>query len=211
MNLSELLPFILSAIVLEITPGPNMGYVVLVAVNNGRRAGFSTIIGIALGLSVIGALALFGVAQVFANAPTFYEILRWAGALYLLYLAVDLFFSKVGGEGSDKGTQKNNLAFFRHGLITNLLNPKAAIFFIAALPQFIPLRLANDQSAELSVSLNLLFLYVLIATIIHSILVLAGARLQPFLQNENAQIYTRRIMVLCLALVAVWQFLATAR
>ena len=210
MTFAELLPFILSSFLLELTPGPNMGLVVLIAINNGRKSGFWTIFGIATGLLIIGTLAAFGFARLVETYPQIYEVLRWAGALYLAYLALDLYLTKNSITDEKLGAN-TSFEFFRRGLITNLLNPKAAIFFLIALPQFLPARIAQNPRQELILSLELLAIYVAIATIIHTGLVLLGARLRPFLDYEKLRGRTQKIMAIALLGVAIWQFFGSAR
>lgn len=125
--LPTVLSFAFASLIIELTPGPNMTYLALVAASDGRRAGFATVAGVALGLATIGLAAAFGVAQLVSASPIAYEILRWAGVLFLLYLAWDGW----RGEGDVVAVASNSDGrYFRRGLITNLLNPKAAVFYV---------------------------------------------------------------------------------
>ena len=84
---ASLLSFALTSFLIELTPGPNMTYLAFVAAQDGRRAGFATVAGVTLGLAVIGIVAAFGVAELVQSSRLLYEGLRWAGVVFLLYLA----------------------------------------------------------------------------------------------------------------------------
>jgi threonine/homoserine/homoserine lactone efflux protein len=134
---STLASFLVTALVIELTPGPNMTYLALVSATDGRRAGFMTVAGVTLGLAIIGAIAAFGVAEAIQASDVLYGLLRWAGVLFLLYLAWDGWKSSAvttATEGEGR--------YFARGLITNLLNPKAGVFYVSFLPQFVPQHVA---------------------------------------------------------------------
>lgn len=202
VDTTVLASFALTSLLIELTPGPNMTYLALVAASEGRRAGFATVAGVALGLAIVGAIAAFGVAEIVQASPLLYEGLRWAGVAFLLYLAWEGWtagtdiVSAAGGSGR----------YFGRGLTTNLLNPKAAVFYVAVLPTF----LAADRPA-LSQTLVLTTVYVAVATVVHAgIVVLAGA-LEPLLTDPRRETRARRLLSLLLALVAVWFGWSTAR
>src|SRR5262245_30210344 len=111
-----------------------MTYLALVAARDGRRAGFATVAGVALGLAVVGAVAAFGVAGLVQSSRLLYEGLRWAGVLFLLYLAWEGW---TAGSDVAAGHSGSEGRYFVRGLVTNLLNPKAAVFYVAVLPTFI--------------------------------------------------------------------------
>ncbi|TYR33158.1 LysE family translocator [Mesorhizobium microcysteis] len=203
LALPTLLSFALTATIIELTPGPNMTYLALVSASGGRRIGFATVAGIALGLTIIGLAAAFGVAQLVSASHLAYEILRWAGVLFLLYLAWDGW----RGDGDVVATMGETTTrhFFR-GLVTNLLNPKAAVFYVAVLPTFI-----DASRPLLAQTVTLTLVYVTIATAIHAgIVILAGA-LEPFLTDPRRERIARRILSALLAGVALWFAWSTAR
>ena len=86
-QLNPLLAFALTALIIEITPGPNMTYLAALSLSNGARTGFAAVAGIALGLLTYGVIAAFGLAAVIDNSPLLYGLLRWGGVIYLLWLA----------------------------------------------------------------------------------------------------------------------------
>ncbi|WP_269932571.1 LysE family translocator [Aminobacter sp. HY435] len=200
---STLVSFALTSLIIELTPGPNMTYLALVSAGEGRRAGFATVAGIALGLLVIGLVAALGVTELIQSSQLLYEGLRWAGVLFLLYLAYE------GWRGSGEAVPAGNDAdrrYFTRGLVTNLLNPKAAVFYIAVLPTFIA-----AERPVLSQTLALTAIYVAVATIIHALIVVLSSQLEPLLNNARIEKIARRALSALLAAVAIWFAFSTAR
>jgi threonine/homoserine/homoserine lactone efflux protein len=130
-------PFIAAALALNLAPGPDMTYVAARSLAQGRRAGVISALGIAVGcLFHIGAAA-FGIAVLLRAIPQAYNVVRLAGAGYLIYLGV-LMLRRAGDyESAVPVPPASDLAIFKQGVVTNVLNPKVALFFLAFLPQFI--------------------------------------------------------------------------
>lgn len=138
----ELLLFILAGLVLNVTPGPDMLYVVGRSTAQGTRAGAAAALGIGAGCLVhIGAAAL-GMSAVLATSAAVFTAIKFAGAIYLAYVGITLLF---GARGKDVPGASGRLApapapartIFTQGFLTNVLNPKVALFFLAFVPQFI--------------------------------------------------------------------------
>ncbi len=203
LDLTVIASFALASTLIELTPGPNMAYLALISASEGRRAGFATVAGVALGLGIVGIVAALGVAQIIQASVLLYEGLRWAGVLFLLYLAWDGW--RQGTDVVSAGDRPDGQHFLR-GLVTNLLNPKAAVFYIAVLPTFVnPLKPLTAQTMLLTM------VYVGIATLIHGLIVLLASRLQPFLTDPRRERIARRTLSALLALVALWFGWSTAR
>ncbi|TDH34451.1 LysE family translocator [Pseudohoeflea suaedae] len=200
MSLETLLAFVLASSIIEITPGPNMGYLAVVSLGEGRRAGFLTVLGIALGLATIGTASAMGLAGIVSNSPLAYEFLRWSGVIFMLYLAYDAWRS-----GNEEEVRHSSVAHFRRGLVTNLLNPKAAIFFLTVIPAFLPGEVEN-----LAANLLLVAIYVAVATVIHGGIVLLADSLAPFLTDPQRSLRIRRLLAVLLACVAIWFGFSTA-
>jgi threonine/homoserine/homoserine lactone efflux protein len=198
-----LLSFAIASLLIELTPGPNMTYLALVAAADGRRAGFATVAGIALGLAVVGAIAAVGVAEAIQSSAMLYEALRWAGVLFLLYLAAEGW---LAGTDVVRSAEVRHGQYFVRGLLTNLLNPKAAVFYIAVLPTFI-----EPDRPPLPQTLMLTAIYVAVATLVHALIVVLAGSLEPFLNDPRREKATRRILSVLLAAVAVWFAWKTAR
>ncbi len=203
VSLETILPFALTAFLIELTPGPNMTYLALVAAQDGRRSGFATVAGVALGLAIVGVIAAFGVAQLVQSSDALYEGLRWAGIAFLLYLAWEGWTT---GPEAVTGESRSDARYFLRGLVTNLLNPKAAVFYVAVLPTFI-----DASQPVLQQTITLTFIYVAVATLIHSAIVVLAGTLQPFLSDPRRERIARRVLSGLLACVAIWFGWSTAR
>ena len=196
-----LVSFAATSFVIELTPGPNMTYLALVSAADGRRAGFMTVAGVTLGLAIIGAIAAFGVAEAIQASGLLYGILRWAGVLFLLYLALDGWRSSAVTMVAEREGR-----YFARGLITNLLNPKAGVFYVAVLPTFI----APDLPA-VPQAMMLTAIYVCVGATVHSCIVMLAGTLEPVLNDPRRETIVRRVLSVLLALVALWFAWTTAR
>lgn len=184
--------FVLTAIVAEITPGPNMGYLVALSLARGRRSGMAAVAGVALGLALLGLATAFGFAMVSERFPAIAWFLRWGGVAYLFWLAWDAWRDpppEARGEVS---------LSFRRGLITNLLNPKAVVFYIAVVPLFLTAPAPRDEVLLLTA------VFVVIATTIHAALVLGADAARQFLFHPKRERAIRRGAAVGMALVAMW-------
>lgn len=195
-----LLAFMVTCFVIEITPGPNMGYLAILSLQEGRRSGFAAVAGIAAGLLLVGILAATGLAAVISSSALLYQALRWGGVLYLLYLAWE------GWQKEENAATQNeisglsrDLKYAWRGFLTNVLNPKAAIFYIGILPNFI---IQNDHITQQAYILT--FLYVGVATTIHIVIVCASDAARVFLSNPQRELKVRRILSLLLVVIAAW-------
>ena len=192
--------FAIASLLIELTPGPNMTWLVLVAAEEGRRKAFPAVGGVGLGLAIVGTISAVGVAEIVRSSTLAYEALRWAGIAFLLWLAFDAW---RGGEGEDTGGGRS---YFLRGLFSNMLNPKAFIFYVSVLPTFV------DPAGNLiRETLSLTAIYVVIATAIHAGIVLAAGALQPLLAHPQIERLVRRALAGVLALVAIWFAFTTAR
>lgn len=197
------LSFLLTCVIIELTPGPNMTYLAMVSASEGRKVGFATVAGVALGLSIIGVIAALGVTELIQASPLLYEGLRWGGVIFLLYLAWDGWRSAGEPEEQTPGGLRR---YFTRGLVTNILNPKAGVFYVAVLPTFI--------SADLPIApqaLTLTAIYVGVATVIHTMIVVLAGTLEALLNNTIYERIFRRALSALLALVAVWFAFTTRR
>jgi threonine/homoserine/homoserine lactone efflux protein len=144
-----------AALALNVTPGPDMLYVAGRSIGEGRLAGVVSSLGIAAGtLFHIAALA-FGLSALLAAVPLAYDVVRWAGAAYLIYLGIRALVRPVPLGEITTVAQASLGAVFRQGLVTNVLNPKVALFFLAFLPQFVDP--SRGSAAAQTVLLGLLF------------------------------------------------------
>jgi threonine/homoserine/homoserine lactone efflux protein len=135
-ELHSFLLFLAAGLALNLTPGPDMLYVTARGASEGRAAGIASALGVGAGTLFHIAIVALGLAALLQAVPVAYLALRIAGAIYLIYLGVRAFRS-----GSTLSLQRVEPAplsvVFRQGVITNVLNPKVALFFLAFLPQFV--------------------------------------------------------------------------
>jgi threonine/homoserine/homoserine lactone efflux protein len=199
--------FALTALIIEITPGPNMGYLAVLSLSRGWRAGVAAVTGVAIGHAIYGVAAAFGVAALIDASPLLYEVLRWAGVAYMLWLAWETWSSDAETSPDVAASDSHGHArlAFQRGLITNLLNPKAAVFFITVVPNFV----RPDGSVVLQ-TLMLSGIFVAVATGVHFSIVMLASRLQHFATSERRK-PIRRALALLLAAIAVWLAYSTAR
>jgi threonine/homoserine/homoserine lactone efflux protein len=199
--------FILAATLVELTPGPNMAYLANVALTHGRIAGLATVAGVALGLSIIGVLAALGVGALIDSSTIVYEVMRWLGAAYMIWLAWVAWKQADDDAALDRRSFPGLAALFRRGLVTNVLNPKAAVFYVAMLPQFVRPEL-GQTTAQLSL---LTAAYVAVATVIHAAIVLMADKVRTALAKTGTMRHIRQGLALSLVAVAIWFLVSTAR
>jgi threonine/homoserine/homoserine lactone efflux protein len=183
---STLASFLLTSFLIEMTPGPNMTYLALVSASDGRRAGFATVLGVAIGLAVVGAIAAIGVAELIQASTLLYEMLRWAGVLFLLCLAWDGWKTPSTSSANIRVAKGR---YFLRGLVTNLLNPKAGVFYVAVLPTFI-----DATARPMAQAMMLTATYVGVATFVHFIIVVLAGTLEPILNNPRRESIARRLL-----------------
>lgn len=193
--------FIVTSIVIELTPGPNMTWLAVLGATRGRAAALSAVVGICIGLAFAGLVAGTGLSAILAAFPATFSALRWAGTLYLFYLAYDAW--QDSGEQHLDADQPASV-YFVQGLVSNALNPKAYLFYAAILPQF--LNPANDPMGQV---IYLTMIYVGIATAIHGIIALLSGGLADWLSRSPSAKFVRRILAIAIAIAAVWFFIST--
>ena len=136
MTLYSLFGFLCASIALTISPGPDNIFVMTQGITRGRKAAIVTALGMCSGISIHTTAAAFGISAIFYSSAVAFNMVKYAGAGYLLYLA----FKAARSSGSAVPVSSESLpvsALFRRGFIMNVLNPKVALFFLAFLPQFV--------------------------------------------------------------------------
>ncbi|AOS81250.1 MULTISPECIES: LysE family translocator [Hydrogenophaga] len=138
-DLPQLLLFIAAGWLLNLTPGPDVLYIVSHGLRSGARAGMVAALGIISGCFVHVFAAAAGLSALLATSATAFTVLKWVGAAYLLWMGVRLLLSRGGRLSLDEGSppETDLWAVWRRGFLTNVLNPKVALFFLAFVPQFI--------------------------------------------------------------------------
>jgi threonine/homoserine/homoserine lactone efflux protein len=181
-SLDNVLLFVLASVLLVLTPGPNLLYLVSRTLAQGRAAGLVSMAGTTTGFVVHILAAALGLSAVFAAVPVAYDAVRWAGAAYLLWLAWDSL--RRGGDGTAGGIfaprrlpDAAPAQLFRMGLLTSILNPKVALFYLALFPQFVE----PARGSVFAQSLVLGLVQIVIALFGDTLFILAAARVSRWL------------------------------
>jgi threonine/homoserine/homoserine lactone efflux protein len=174
------LTFLFAALMLNIAPGPDMLYVIGRSVGQGRKAGIVSSLGVFVGCWIHILAAAFGIAALLHSSPMAFNVVRYAGATYLIYLGIKMIAQK-SNLASQQLKPESLASIFRQGAVTNMLNPKVAIFFLAFLPQFI-----NAQRG--SVVLQIVFLGLIFnvgGTLVNLAVSYAGGTLGELLRRNQ--------------------------
>ncbi|SIT41953.1 Lysine exporter protein (LYSE/YGGA) [Paraburkholderia ribeironis] len=134
--------FIVAVFLLNVTPGPDTAYIVGRSVAQGRGAGLMSALGISAGCCIHSLACAFGLTALLAASATAFTVIKFAGAIYLIYLGARLIFSKpaadaAAGAARAAGAPKSLRQLFLQGFWTNVLNPKVVLFFVSFFPQFV--------------------------------------------------------------------------
>ena len=185
LELHNIVLFIAASLTLNITPGPDMMYVITRSVSEGRGAGIASAFGIAGGTIIHTLAVAFGLSGLLLAVPSAYVVIKLVGAAYLVYLGIKTLFKKPINNETGSFQKKSTFAVFYQGVFTNVFNPKVALFFLAFLPQFI------DSSGG-NVALQIIMLGLLFnttGTLVNLIVALSasklGKKLKTKLQNSN--------------------------
>jgi threonine/homoserine/homoserine lactone efflux protein len=163
--------FIIASVVLAVTPGPGVFYILARSLTQGRRHGLASVAGVALGNFGNAVGAAVGLAALFAVSSLAFSIVKYAGAAYLVWLGVQAIRTRTAEQASGAVPPPQPLGrIFRDGFLVALLNPKTAVFFAAFLPQFM-----DPQAAHVAQSVALGALFVLIAAVSDTVYALAAA------------------------------------
>ncbi|HEV2677016.1 MAG TPA: LysE family translocator [Aliidongia sp.] len=180
VTLSTILLFAAASLALAVTPGPDMLMCLSRSIAQGRQTAFAALSGIVTGCYVWAFAAAFGLASLLALSPTAYDVVRFAGAAYLAYLAWQTFRAKDAfGVSSGLPSVAWGRAY-RQGLMTNLLNPKIALFFLALFPQFVDPAHGNMVAQ----ALILVSVFNVIGFGINGSVILAASRFASFLARR---------------------------
>ena len=183
ISLNDFLLFALATLVLNITPGNDMLYVATRSTSQGIKAGIVSALGIAGGCIVHLLAAVVGLSAIIANSAVAFDIIKYIGAAYLIYLGIRSFVSKQNKFTINNGIEKKSLPkLFWQGVVTNMLNPKVALFFLAFLPQFI-----HPEKENTALQILLLGLWFNFSgTIVNIIVALLFGKLGNWLADKQA-------------------------
>ncbi len=178
--------FLLTSLGLLLIPGPAVLYIITRSVEQGRRAGLASVLGVELAGSVHTIAAVLGLSALLLTSALAFSVVKYLGAAYLIYLSLRTLFKREGSSQTAVQVPKSFSQLFTQGFLVNLLNPKTALFFYAFLPQFV------DPARGAVVEQILLFgaLFVLLATCTDSLYALLSSTAGSFLSRTT---YVRRL------------------
>ncbi len=185
--LANLSLFIGAALILIITPGPAVLYIVARSIDQGRRAGLASVLGVEIGNSVHVLAAAFGLSAILLSSALAFDVVKYLGAAYLIYLGIKTLRTPVIVDANAVIEPKPLRQIFGQGVVVAILNPKTALFFFAFLPQFV------DTSRP--VVTQILFLgtvMVVIATISDSLYALLAGTIGGWLRRSRAFLKIQR-------------------
>ena len=199
--LDDWLLFAGAALLMVLTPGPNMIYIVSRSISQGRKAGVISLFGVVAGFLVHMLAAAIGLTALFLAVPFGYEVLKWAGALYLLWLAWQAVRpgARSPFEAADLPIDSTPKLFMM-GFLTNVLNPKIAVFYLAIFPQFI----SAEHGSVFVQSIVLGLTQIAVSFSVNLLIALSAARIASWFAHNPAWVAVQRyLMGFVLAALAV--------
>lgn len=177
--------FLLLVIILVLVPGPGPDYILITknTVSGGTKAGFKTILGTVSALICHTSFAVLGLSAIIVKSAMLFTVLKYLGAIYLIYLGIKSFLTKTQQTTIPK-SQKN---VYLQGFITNILNPKVAVFFLTFLPQFVTI----ESTSWLPFTL-LGLTYVVVTFLIYSVYILFLAKVQIYLERPLVKAFINK-------------------
>ncbi|NNH59647.1 LysE family translocator [Rhizobium laguerreae] len=174
--------FLSAAVLLNLSPGPDIAFILGHTMRSGKRAGFSALFGVWSGACLHVLMAALGLSAILAASAVAFSTVKWIGAAYLVWLGIQALRSG-GGDGLIKavGERLPVARIYRQGILVSLLNPKVAIFFLAFLPQFV-VEGAGPAWAQLLLHGGLI---IVVAAFIEPPLVLLGGRLADAIRHNQ--------------------------
>lgn len=178
----ELPFFMIAALILAISPGPNMIYLISKSITQGKKSGFISLTGVICGFIFHIIMVSFGLTAVLLAVPFAYTVLKTAGTVYLLYLAYQAIRpnSKNIFDIDRNITHDSPKKLFTVGFLTNVLNPKVAVFYLSFFPQFIK----PGYGSVLTQSLELGIIQVILSFSINFLIVLTASKVALFFSNN---------------------------
>jgi len=197
----DLIIFSGAALLVALTPGPNMLYLVSRSICQGRRAGVVSLVGVVCGFLVHMGAAALGLTALFMAVPFAFDVLKWAGAGYLLFLAWQAVKPGARSPFEPRALPADPPhKLFLMGFITNLLNPKIAVFYLSIFPQFV----SPAHGSVLAQSLQLGCTQIAISFAVNLCMALSAARLAAWFARSPRWLATQRyVMGTVLAALAV--------
>ncbi|UOQ43934.1 LysE family translocator [Halobacillus salinarum] len=181
MNIALTLSFLGAAIILTVMPGPDNLFVIAQSIAQQKKAGIATSLGLCSGLIVHITAAALGISAAVYHSVLIFNLVKAAGAVYLLYLAWQSFRSQQSSFELNGAKQASYSALYKKGILMNLLNPKVSLFFLALLPQFVDRNLGHVPVQMLLLGV----LFLIQAFVIFSAISIFSEKLKKWLDKKS--------------------------
>jgi threonine/homoserine/homoserine lactone efflux protein len=196
-DLATLLLFAGSAATLVLIPGPNLIFIVTRSVEAGRRAGLASVLGVEAGTMIHVAAAAFGLTALLASSAVAFEVVKYAGVAYLVYLGVRSL--RAGGTPGDEPAAPAGMRrTVAEGMLVNVLNPKVSLFFLAFLPQFVD----PERGAAATQVLVLGAVFIVVASVLDLMFVLGAELLRGRLGVASGRRFAGGVYIALAAVAA---------
>lgn len=180
-SIPEVLSFAVVAFLMALSPGPNLLYLASRTICQGRSAGFASLAGVCSGMFLYMLATAAGLSALFEAVPIAYDIVRWAGAAYLLWLAFKVFTARSPAFAAAVTPSESRVRLYRRGLLTCLLNPKIVVTYGALLPQFLDPSVGHLLSQTVVLGL----VQIVAAAGAHSLVILSAAAIASMLSKRH--------------------------
>lgn len=181
MEITTLVSFLGVAILLTLMPGPDIIFVIAQSISQTKKAGIATAFGLCTGLIVHISAAALGVSALIYKSSFAFNLVKYAGAIYLLYMAWQAFREKDSSFAIEGNERLDYLALYKKGILMNILNPKVSLFFLALLPQFV-----KQSAGHVSLQMIVLGIFFLVqALLIFTIVSIFSEKLRHLLMNSE--------------------------
>ncbi len=202
LDINILITFLTASILLTFMPGPDIIYVIMQSITNGKKYGIVTAFGLVSGVLVHTTFIAFGIAAIINNSETLFFIIKLFGALYLFYLAFIIYrnSSSINLE-ENQVSKKSFFLLYKKGFIMNVLNPKVAIFFLAFFPGFI-----IESQGKIIFQIYLLgLLFMIQAFVVFTLVSVTSAYLTSFLrENKHFEIFLKWFQIIIFIAIGVF-------
>jgi threonine/homoserine/homoserine lactone efflux protein len=206
LNIEILISFVLATSLLAISPGPDNIYVLMQGIVNGKKYGLATVAGLISGCIVHTTLVAFGVSAIIKSNDYLFLGLKIIGALYLLYLAYNVYKSSSDIViNADNVPKKGLMQLFKQGFIMNVLNPKVSIFFLAFFPGFL-----FSETLSTVVQFYILgILFMLTSLVIFSLIAILSSSISVYIrEHKNSGVVLKWLQIVVFVGIAIFIFLS---
>ncbi len=200
MEISNVVYFVTVSMMLTLAPGPDIIFVITQSISKGRKAGISTALGLCSGITVHTTAAALGISAILHQSAIAFQILKYAGACYLLFLAWKAIKEGETSLSTESVNKQSFWSLFKRGILMNILNPKVSLFFLAFLPQFV-----STESGHVPVQMIILgLIFMLQAIVIFTIVALfSGAFGEKILNRPGIGKYINFVKASVFGLIGI--------